>query len=109
MASGRGGCPASRHDVPVLQRENLIGEVDGRLIVAGHQGVIPSVRTTVYPWRVPAGAGQEWLSGCHVVFRTPGGCAGPLGGWAAGPSDDGRTPGSRGGAKSELLIRLRNT
>jgi hypothetical protein len=55
-----------------------------------------------------AGAGREWLSGCHVFSRRPGGCAGPLGGWA-GPAGDGRTPGSRGGVKSELLIRFRNT
>ena len=70
--------------------------------------IVPMVPTLRTRCGRAAGAGQEWLSGCHVFSRTPGGFAGPLGGWA-GPSDDGRTPGSRGRAKSELLMRLRNT
>ena len=69
--------------------------------------IVPMVLTVRTGRGGAAGVGREWLSGCHVFSRTRG-FAGPLGGWAA-PSGDGRTPGSRGGAKSELLIRFRNT
>jgi hypothetical protein len=61
--------PASRHEVPVFQPEDLIGQVDERLVVRSHQAVIPSARTTVRIRRMicrPVSR-SSWLVGSSAI------------------------------------------